>query len=193
MPDVYELNGQTYGILADVSGKGVSAGILSAFVKAGFDRKEENLARALSSLNSKFNELQHDERSYVTMSTVRIDKTEGKIRYAVAGHSEPILLKNGLGIHEIESPAPPISNWIPDYPYVEKEIPYEKGDLLVLLTDGVTDCENAKGERFGIERAESVLLQSHSAEDFIGKLKTALTVFGGGKYSDDITAIAFDL
>ena len=52
---------------------------------------------------------------------------------------------------------------------------------------------NAKGELFGIERAESVLLQSRSAEDFIGKLKAALTVFSGGAFSDDVTAIAFDL
>lgn len=52
---------------------------------------------------------------------------------------------------------------------------------------------NSAGDLFGIERAESVLLQSHGAEDFISKLKTALTVFSGGKFSDDITAIAFDL
>ena len=68
-----------------------------------------------------------------------------------------------------------------------------KGDVLVLLTDGVTECANSAGEQFGIERAESVLLQSRGAEDFIGKLKTALTVFSGGAFSDDITAIAFDL
>ena len=49
LPDVYELNGQTYGVLADVSGKGVSAGMLSAFVKAGFDRKQPDLAVAGSS------------------------------------------------------------------------------------------------------------------------------------------------
>ena len=77
--------------------------------------------------------------------------------------------------------------------YKEKELPIEKGDLLVLLTDGITECVNAKGEMFGIERAENVLMQSHSAEDFIGKLKAALQVFSGGKFSDDITAIAFDL
>ena len=64
---------------------------------------------------------------------------------------------------------------------------------MVVLTDGVTECANSAGDLFGIERAESVLLQSHGAEDFISKLKTALTVFSGGKFSDDITAIAFDL
>ncbi len=193
LPDVYEFNGQTYGVLADVSGKGISAGMLSAFVKAGFDRKQENLAKALSALNLKFNELNQDERSYITVAAVRIDKTTGTLKYAVAGHNAPILLKNSLGINEIESPAPPISTWMPDFLYQENELPFEKGDLLVLLTDGVTECVNAKGEQFGIERAESVLMQSLSAEDFIGKLKTALTVFSGGKFSDDITAIAFDL
>ena len=193
LPDVYELNGQTYGVLADVSGKGISAGMLSAFVKAGFDRKQPDLAAALSQLNAKFNELNQDERSYITVAAVRIDKKEGMLHYAVAGHNAPILLKNSFGINEIESPAPPISNWMADFQYRESEMPFEKGDLLVLLTDGVTECTNAKGELFGIERAESVLMRSHGAEDFIGKLKSALSVFSGGKFSDDITAIAFDL
>ncbi|MBR2375840.1 MAG: SpoIIE family protein phosphatase [Clostridia bacterium] len=193
LPDVYELDGQTYGVLADVSGKGISAGMLSAFVKAGFDRKQPDLAVALSQLNAKFNELNQDERSYITVAAVRIDKKTQTLKYAVAGHNAPILLKNSLGINEIESPAPPISNWMPEYRYQENAFPFESGDILALVTDGVTECANARGELFGIERAESVLAQSRNAEDFIGKLKSALTVFSGGKFSDDITAIAFDL
>lgn len=193
MPDVYELDGQTYGVLADVSGKGISAGMLSAFAKAAFDRKQPNLAVALQTLNAKFNELNQDERSYITVAAVRIDERTETLRYAVAGHNAPILLKTANGIHEIEFPAPPISNWMPDFAYQEREMPFEKGNLLVLLTDGVTECANSAGELFGIERAESVLHQSTSAEDFIGKLRSALNVFCGGKFSDDITAIAFDL
>ena len=193
LPDVYELDGNTYGVLADVSGKGVSAGMLSAFVKAGLDRREPDLAKALSQLNVKFNELHQDERSYITVAAVRIDKAQGKMRYVMAGHNAPILLKNQFGIHEIESVGMPISNWVDNVTYEEKELPFERGDLLVLLTDGVTECMNAKGELFGIERTESVLMQSRGAEDFIGKLKTALGVFSGGKFSDDITSIAFDL
>ena len=193
LPDVYELNGQTYGIISDVSGKGVSAGMLSAFVKAGFDKTQPSLSVALDTLNQKFNELNQDERSYITVAGVRIDRASKLLRYAIAGHNAPILLKNSLGINEIESPAPPISNWFSDTSYQERELPFESGDLLVLLTDGVTECANSAGELFGIERAESVLLQSNSAEDFIGKLRSALTVFSGGKFSDDVTAIAFDL
>ena len=193
LPDVYELNGQTYGVISDVSGKGVSAGMLSAFVKAGFDRKEPSLSVALGRLSEKFNQLNQDEKSYITVAGVRIDRSAGVLRYAIAGHNAPILLKNSFGINEIEDPAPPISNWFSEVNYQEREMPYEKGDLLVLLTDGVTECANSAGELFGIERAESVLLQSKNAEDFIGKLRSALTVFSGGKFTDDVTAIAFDL
>ena len=193
LPEVYELEGQTYGVLSDVSGKGISAGMLSAFLKAAFDKKQPDLAKALIQLNAKFNELNQDERSYITVSAVRIDKDMGILKYAVAGHNVPILLKNSYGINEIESPAPPISNWMPDFEYRENEMPFERGDILVMLTDGVTECVNSAGEQFGIERVESVLMQSHGAEDFIAKIKSALHVFCGGEYSDDVTAVAFDL
>ena len=193
LPDVYELNGQAYGVLADVSGKGISAGMLSAFAKAGFDRTEPDLAQALKKLNEKFNEMEQDERSYITVAAVRIDGVEKQLRYAFAGHNAPILLKNRQGIHEIETSSFPISNWCKDCEYEERSLPYESGDTLVLLTDGVTECKNAQGELFGIERAESVLLQSRGAEDFIGKLRAALQVFCGGNFTDDVTVIAFDL
>lgn len=193
LPDVYELDGQTYGVLSDVSGHGISAGMLSTFVKAGLDRKERDLGVVLTRLSGKFNELNQDERAYVTMAAVRIDRGAGVLHYAVAGHNAPILLKNSYGINEIEMPAPPISNWITDYVYEEKAMPFEKGDILALVTDGVTECTNSVGEQFGIERVESVLMQSRTAEDFIAKLKSALKVYCGGKFTDDVTAVAFDL
>lgn len=191
--DVYELDGDVYGVLADVSGKGLSAGMLSAFVRAGFDKNQSDLGKALAELNGKFNELKQDERSYITAATIGIDRHKGVLKYALAGHNAPILLKTKHGINEIENPSPPISNWMADWQYAQQELPFERGDMLVMVTDGVTECMNAKGEQFGIERTESVLLQSTNANDFIGKLKTALSVFSGGNFSDDITAVAFDL
>lgn len=193
LPDVYECGGNVYGVLSDVSGKGISAGMLSAFIRAGFDRKAVSVAQAVTSLRDKFVELNPDERSYITVAAVCIDKVVRQIHFVIAGHNAPILLKDGQGINEIEDPAPPVSNWITEYQYTEKSIDYKAGNILVLLSDGVTECPNTAGDRFGIERTESVLLQSVSAEDFIGKLKNALTVFSGGTFTDDITAMAFDL
>lgn len=193
MPDVYEFDGDAFGVISDVSGKGVSAGLLSAFFKAGFDHGEKSLARALRTLSEKFSSLNLDERSYITVAGVKIQKEQKKITFATAGHNVPILLKNKLGVSELEMPAPPISGWFENVAYAEKDVPYEEGDVLVLLTDGITECRNSAGELFGVERVESVLLMSESAEDFIAKLKTALTVYAGGKFTDDITAVAFSL
>lgn len=193
LADVYEVDGQAYGVVADVSGKGLSAGMLSAFAKAALDRSEADLARSLEKLNAKFNEVGQDEKSYITVAAARIDREAGLVYYSFAGHNSPILLKTTDGIHEIEDVSPPISNWFEQVSYAERALPFRRGDTLVMLTDGVTECKNAAGELFGTERVESVLLQSRGAEDFASKLKQALAVFSDGSFSDDITVLAFDL
>ncbi len=192
LPDVYEVGGQTMGFLADVSGKGVAAGMLSAFVKAGWDRNEISPARALFGLNAKFSELNLDERSYITAVAARIDEKNREICYCFAGHNAPMLLKSGDGISEIEGSSPPISTWIPNFRYEDRKLGYEHGDVLVLITDGVTESTNSSGEQFSLERVEEVLRKSENAERFIERLKSALKNFCGA-YADDITAIAFDL
>lgn len=193
LADVYELDGNAYAVVADVSGKGLSAGMLSAFVKAALDRSEPDLGKALAKLNAKFGEVGQDEKSYVTAACVRIDSEAGMLYYAFAGHNSPILLKTDEGIHEIEDMSPPISNWFDDAVFAQKALPFQSGSTLVLLTDGVTECRSLSGELFGTERVESVLLQSHGAEDFAAKLRQALAVFSDGRFSDDITVLAFDL
>ncbi len=192
LPDVYEVNGNTMGVLSDVSGKGVAAGMLSAFVRAGWDRSDPSPADALRGLNAKFQELNLDERSYITAAAVLILNKERKLRYCIAGHNAPLLLKGEYGIAEIVMNAPPVSNWMPGFRYEDRTIDYRKGDILVLLTDGVTESRNENGEEFSLERVEEILQRSENAERFIERLKSALKDFCGS-YHDDITAIAFDL
>ena len=180
------------GFLADVSGKGVAAGMLSAFVKAGWDRSDPSPARALTGLNAKFQELNLDERSYITAAAVCIDERRQEITYCFAGHNAPMLLKGEDGISEIEGSTPPISTWIPDFRYEDHTLGYEKGSILALITDGVLESKSPSGEQFGLERVETVLAHSENAERFIERLKAALKNFCG-VFADDITAIAFDL
>lgn len=192
LPDVYTVGKDTFGVIADVSGKGISAGMLSAFVKAGFDRNEPSPARAITKLNDKFKELNMDETSYITVAAVRIDAANKMVHYSTAGHNAPILLKSGTGVNEIVLPSPPVSSWFENAEYRDMQVPYNDGDTLVLLTDGVTESKNAQGEMFGIDRVEAILLKSAGADDFIERLKAELKAFCG-EFDDDITAIAFDL
>lgn len=197
LPDVYELDlgratQDTFGVIADVSGKGIAAGMLSSFFKAGFDRNEPSPAKAIARLSVKFRELNLDEKSYITVAATRIDSDDKKICYSIAGHNAPILLRSGEGVSEIEMAAPPISNWFSDFSYEDRELTYRDGDILVLLTDGVTESRNTAGELFGIERVENILLRAENSRQFIDDLRAELGAFCGS-FDDDITAIAFDL
>ncbi len=190
LPDVFTVGNSACGVIADVSGKGISAGMLSAFVKAAYDKTAYSPARAISNLNAKFSELNLDERNYVTVAAVRIDGDS--ITYSMAGHNVPILLKTGSGITRIMLNSPPISNWFDNPSYYEDVIHYEKGDILVLLTDGVTECKNSRGEMFGADGAIKTLSVSRTADEFIKNLESTLKHFNDN-LNDDITAIAFDL
>ena len=190
LPDVYTSGEAACGVIADVSGKGISAGMLSAFVKAAYDKNAPSPSRAIQNLSAKFRELNLDERNYVTVAAVRIDKEQ--ITYSMAGHNVPILLKTGDGITRIMLNSPPVSNWFDNPAYFDGTIPYKKGDILVLLTDGVTECKNERGEMFGTDGAIKTLSYSRTADDFIKNLENNLRNFCHN-LNDDITAIAFDL
>ncbi len=190
LPEVFTVNGSACGVIADVSGKGISAGMLTAFVKAAYDKNEYSPARAIASLSDKFKDLNLDERNYVTVAAVRIDSDS--ITYSMAGHNVPILLKSSTGITRITLNSPPVCNWFENPSYFEDVIPYSKGDILVLLTDGVTECKNSRGEMFGAEGAIKTLSVSKTGEEFINNLENNLRAFCGN-LNDDVTAIAFDL
>ena len=191
LPDVYTVDGKACGMIADVSGKGVAAGMLSAFVKAAYDKSTPSPAQAIKNLNSKFRELNLDEKHYVTVAAVRID--EDSITYSTAGHNVPILLKTEGGVTRIFLNSPPVSNWFDNPNYFDDTIPYKKGDILVLLTDGVTECRGRHGEMFGVDGAIKTLSVSKTSEDFIKNLENNLRAFSPTPINDDVTAVAFDL
>lgn len=190
LPEVFTVDSSACGVIADVSGKGISAGMLTAFVKAAYDKTAYSPADAITSLSAKFSELNLDERSYITVAAARIDKDS--ITYSMAGHNVPILLKSGGGITRIMLNSPPVSNWFENPAYFEDTIPYKSGDVLVLLTDGVTESKNKYGEMFGVDGAIKTLSVSRTGEEFIKNLEKNLKNFCG-ELHDDVTAIAFDL
>lgn len=190
LPEVFTVNNSACGVIADVSGKGISAGMLTAFVKAAYDKSIYSPAEAIEKLSAKFADLNLDERNYITVAAARIDKDS--ITYSMAGHNVPLLLKSGGGITRIMLNSPPISNWFDNPSYFEDTIPYKSGDVLVLLTDGVTESKNRYGEMFGVEGAIRTLSVSRTGEEFIRNLEKNLRSFCG-EIKDDVTAIAFDL
>lgn len=191
LPDVYTVGGKAFGMVADVSGKGVAAGMLSAFVKAAYDKTTPSPAQAIKNLNDKFRELNLDEKHYVTVAAVRID--EDSITYSMAGHNAPILLKTQGGVTRVVLNSPPVCTWFDRPNYFDDTIPYKKGDILVLLSDGVTECRGRHGDMFGVDGAIKTLSLSKTGADFIKNLESNLREFSPTPIDDDVTAVAFDL
>jgi sigma-B regulation protein RsbU (phosphoserine phosphatase) len=111
----------------------------------------------------------------------------------VAGHTPGYLL-DGRGAVKSELPATGLPlGLFPDSVYeTSTRLGVEPGDILVLLTDGVTDCGTPEEELFGAERALEVIRSSQGARssDIVEGLHRAVRAFEkGGPQRDDVTTV----
>ena len=154
-------------LIADVSGKGISAAFIMAEVKGIF----ESLAKIITSpreLLIKVNEILNDSidrKNFVTSIYGILDTLSGTLKFARAGHPPIFYFSNGL-----------IKRLIPDgiglgLDYSDKfsnsikemEIKLNNDDILVLYTDGINEAQNSKLENFGYERMEE-LISKHAGD-----------------------------
>jgi sigma-B regulation protein RsbU (phosphoserine phosphatase) len=203
-----EVGGDYYDILqngahlkigiGDVTGHGLESGVLMLMVqsvaRALQEAGETNPSRFLSYLNRTI--YKNIERTkidkHVTLSFLDYDGE----RLTISGQHEDLIVVRHTGAVEridtsdlglpvgLESD---ISSFIDT-----REIPFHKGDLIVLHTDGVTEAENPEGELFGIERlCENVRrLHGRTAEQVMnGILENLMAYIGTQKIHDDITLV----
>jgi len=145
--------------VADVSGKGVPAAILTAatrsYLQGGTQVREPSLVHLVQRINRNVHrDVSND--MYVTMAFILLDESTGAIEYVNAGHAQPIvLLPSGemefldagglfLGIDEEA-----------DYEAGISSIP--PGGVLLLYTDGVTDILSPDGQSFTLERFQELI------------------------------------
>ncbi|HUJ96578.1 MAG TPA: SpoIIE family protein phosphatase [Terriglobales bacterium] len=172
-------------ILADVSGKGVSAALLASTlqgmiysqVSAGIPLKE-----IVASVNSFFTH-KHIGEKYATLIMARI-RRDGELEYVNCGHVPPLLVCN----HEVIRPRHgnlPVG-LLPDATYESDICQLHTGDKLILVTDGVTEAENARGDFFEDSRLETVAGKTPTLE---GIFAAVADFCGGTPLSDDCTVV----
>ena len=138
--------------MADVSGKGVPASLIMASVRAFLRAQVDNVYYLYEVMKRINLMLARDTRSgeFVTLFYGVLDARSKRLTYCNAGHPPAIVLRKGK-IIELAS-----DNMVlgvnPDEQYKQTLIDLQKGDLLLLYTDGVTDAINFAGERFGRQR-----------------------------------------
>lgn len=181
--------------LGDATGHGIGPALVSALCRA-YARASLIADDEHHQVLDRLNRLLADDLSanrFVTFALVFLDTTKSEIEVLSAGHGPILWYKHAT--HEVENleaqgiPLGMIAGVNYEQALVRKLAP---NDMLVLVTDGFYEWENTKGQEFGLQRLESVILQAHdcTAEEVISRLRSAVDDFcGGTEQKDDLTAV----
>ena len=184
-------SGDLFGVLADVSGKGVSASLLSSMLLGCLQmqlRANVPVHEALNRLNRFLCEKSSASR-FVTMFLFTLN-SEGYGKYISAGHNPTYLFRAATG--EIEEL--PSNNMIvgafPFATYEAATLELNKGDVLLAYSDGLTEAENLQNEMLGEEGVKNVIRAEAPAgsKNLEDKLLATIQSFTAGRSpTDDIT------
>ncbi len=179
-------------IIADVMGKGLPASMLMSNLQAslrilGPDHREmHDIALRLNDL-FRFN---LKLISFITMFLMKIDIEKGTLKYCNAGHNPAILYKAGLDKIRFLNPTGPAVGITVEGVYTSEEIQFEKRDLLLLYTDGLTESHITEGFEFDEKRLVSFIRDHHNkpADTFLQSLLKSVRDFSCS-FDDDVTLI----
>src|SRR5438309_4535172 len=172
-------------VLADVSGKGVSAALLASTLQGMIYSQltaRTPLPEIVAAVNRFFTK-KHLGEKYATVIIARV-RRDGELEYVNCGHVPPLLVCN----HEVIRPSHgnlPVG-LLADATYESDRCSLHPGDRLVLVTDGVTEAENAKGDFYDNERLEAVAANGSSLEDIFASVSAFC---GGTPLGDDCTVV----
>jgi hypothetical protein len=151
-----------FGYVADVSGHGVSSGVVMGMFKSALRARlleDGPIAALLRDLNAVLLPLKSGAM-YVTVACVRGGGAGGALEYAVAGHLPILRIAAASGaVEEITTPQIPIGMF-ERFDYQSATLACAPGDLLVLITDGLTDVFDAADREFGLEAVKRILQES---------------------------------
>jgi phosphoserine phosphatase RsbU/P len=148
------------GVLADVSGKGISAALLSALVQGAL-HMEFSFTPQPEVVLKRLNQFLYSKTiasRFVTLFLFLLDP-QGKGQYVNAGHNPPYLYRAASGGLEELTQGGMILGAFNFATYQAEPFELRPGDVLVVFSDGLTDAENQQGEAFGEERLRRLILQ----------------------------------
>jgi sigma-B regulation protein RsbU (phosphoserine phosphatase) len=178
-------------VIADVSGKGVPAALLMAFLRASL-RAAIHIGYAPHISMAKVNYLlweSIERNQFVTAFYGVLDASNKTLAYTNAGHNPPLLMDADGTARFIERGGLPLGMFR-DTRYYEYYQAIEPGQVLVLYTDGATEAQGANDEEYGRERLEAAVRAGRhlSARDLITAIQQDVLAWTDGRgASDDMT------
>jgi serine phosphatase RsbU (regulator of sigma subunit) len=196
--DFYDLvpagDGTYFLAIADVSGKGVPAALLTSMLQASL-RTQADTARSVSTILNNINSLvvkSTTTEQFATFFLARVDERTLTMSFSNAGHNYPVLYrKNGEQEHLVRGGM--ILGMFEGIRFEEEAMDLFPGDRLLFYTDGITEAMNAAGEEFGEERVEALLRglpPDLTAREMTERILEGLYAFlEGEEPQDDVTVM----
>jgi sigma-B regulation protein RsbU (phosphoserine phosphatase) len=199
--DFFPLNRGEWGMfIADVSGHGTPAAVLMAITHAIAHAQPGTHtppAALLSYLNAQLSRWYTRDGTFVTAFYAVLDPSNRTLTYSAAGHNPPRLVRAGRVLSLDKAAALPLGV-LEEQKYVQASVVLERGDLLLLYTDGITEAmpplrADRPFDLFGIGRLDNTLVEcgASSAEACIDRIRSEVAAFSeNAPPNDDRTLIA---
>ncbi|HVZ93995.1 MAG TPA: PP2C family protein-serine/threonine phosphatase [Phycisphaerales bacterium] len=199
--DFFPLDGNSWGIfIADVSGHGTPAAVMMAITHAIAHAQPDHHkppAAMLAYLNDQLVRSYASAGTFVTAFYGVFDPLRRTLMYSSAGHNQPRVRRDGQIIALDDARSVPLGV-VPEPRFTEATVQLNRGDLLLLYTDGITEAMppvvRGQGPRlFGTERLDRVLCEStaQSAAGIINDIRAAVADFtNSAPPTDDRTLIS---
>lgn len=179
--------------LADVSGKGISAAILTGYLEAVSSGPIEDglpphevFDRVSQKLHSKT-----PVNRFATMFLGVLHPREARLCFASAGHTPACLVRANGAVEWLRSTGMPLG-LLPGATYAPGEASLDPGDTLVVYSDGYTEAEDPNGEEFGQDRLADVVAGNAGLEpaELASTIDAALDAYVAGQpFADDRTIV----
>jgi len=193
--DFFEIgDGVVDVVIADVSGKGAAASLLMPSLALALRMRARELsgpAAIVKDLDESLKQITNSA-TFVTIFYARLHATSQTLEYASGGHNPPLLLRTKTGASWLLDEAGPIVGILPGAEFWNTVVPLERGDILTLFTDGVTEQENEHGEEFSMDRLRQVVLskEHEPASVAVAEIADAVSAYAGStEQSDDLTVV----
>lgn len=179
--------------VGDVSGKGMAAALLMANLQASLRAQAEIHSQIIELTSSLNNHICNSTSStqYITFFSGVLDLKNNEIKYCNAGHNPPLLIKNNGDTELLEGGGIPLG-FIPNTVYSESKTIIEKGDILVVFSDGIIETFDKDENEFGELRLAELIhkLKSLGSKEITEKIIEALKDFAAGNpAADDVTLL----
>jgi serine phosphatase RsbU (regulator of sigma subunit) len=179
-------------VIADVSGKGVPAALFMALSRTLVRANVNDMVTVSDAIRKTNDLITENDRSnmFVTLFYGVLDPGKMTFTYVSAGHNPPFMLRKGNKDIIMLKARGVALGVVPDIGLEEKQITLNKGDVVVLYTDGVTEAINDKEEQFGTDRLVAITEQNRElpAIEIMQRIKDGVVEFSQGQPQfDDIT------